>query len=82
MSDAQLYEGHMSVYTHICAYVCAWIYGVCVSSIINVYVNMYIHSYNYVYVKSWIMRLSRSRDYLYLTVKETKSQLGCNFSEE
>ena len=66
--------------THICA--CAWIYGVCVSSIINVYVSRYIHSCNYVYVKSWIMRLSRSRDYLYLTVKETKSQLGCTFSEE
>lgn len=72
----------MSVYTHICACVCAWIYGVCISIIINIYVNMYVHSCKYVYIKSWIMRLSYGRDYLYLTVKETKSQLGCNFSEE
>ena len=48
---------------------------VCVFIIINVYVTMYIHSCIYVYVKSWIVRLSHSRDYLYLMVKET---LSCN----
>jgi len=68
--------------THIYVRVCVLGYMVCVFLSLSMSINMYIHSCNYVYVKSWIMRLSRSRDYLYLTVKETKSQLGCNFSEE